>query len=400
MKGSIIKRGDKTYLLRLSLGKDAVTGKRLYHTETVHGTRKEAEARKRDLIRDFEQGRLVGRSTASLNEFLQQWLQSARQRLRERTWNDYGQLCRCYLEQGLGRLPLTKLTPMAIQKRYAELQERGLSAPTIRKLHVVLSQALKQAVRWRMLSHNPAIDVDLPVNRAKKVMRAMTLEQAQAFLEATQGQRWGPVLRFALKTGMRPEEYLALQWPDIDLNRGLVRITRVLVRPRGGGWKFEEPKTAGSRRTVALAPKDVEDLQAHRAHQLQERLLVGDRWETEFDFVFTNETGGPVSDGNLTKRVFKPALKRAGLSLQFRLYDLRHTCATLLLLGGENVKVVSERLGHAGVSITLDTYSHVLPTMQAGAAQTLSDLLDAPGPVAQPDPGPKVVSLQGRRRGS
>lgn len=398
MTGSIIKRGDKTYLLRLSLGKDKVTGKRLYHTKTVHGTKKEAEARLRDLVREYEQGGVVAASTASLNEFLEQWFLTARQRLRERTFGDYRQLCRCYIEGNLGRLPLGKITPVAIQKRYAELQEKGLSAPTIRKLHVVLSQALKQAVRWRMLPHNPALDVDLPAKRGQKILRAMTREQAQAFLRALEGRRWGTVLSFALRTGMRPEEYLGLQWSDVDFDRAQVRVTQVLVRPNGGRWKFEEPKTAGSRRTIALAPRDLEELKAHRAQQLQERLFAGDRWQSQWDFVFTNETGGPVYEGNLTKRAFKPALEQAGLSSSFRLYDLRHTCATLLLLAGEHPKVVSERLGHSSVSITLDTYSHVLPTMQAGAAAKLADMLEAaPALGVQPPERSTVVPL--RRQG-
>ena len=123
---------------------------------------------------------------------------------------------------------------MRIQEEYSGMIGRKLSPLTVRRLHTVLNQALKQAVRWRLLGHNPAADVDLPANRTTKVIRAMTLEQAQAFLVATLGHRWGAVLRFALRTGMRPEEYFALQWPDIDFAQAGARISKVGLRPRGG----------------------------------------------------------------------------------------------------------------------------------------------------------------------
>ena len=324
MTGSIIKRGERTYLLRLSLGKDAVTQKRLYHTETVHGTRKEAEARLRQLVGEFERGTLVARSSQSLNEFIVKWLESTKGRVRGRTHEDYVALWERYLKNDMGRLPLAKISAMRIQDEYSAMMGRNLSPLTVRRLHTVLNQALKQAVRWRLLGHNPAADVDLPANRTIKVLRAMTLEQAQAFLLATLGHRWGCLLRFALRTGMRPEEYFALQWADIDFDHAVARVSKVVVHPKGGGWNFEEPKTAGSRRTVALDPVDLEELRAHRAQQAQERLLAGNRWLSNHDFVFTNENGGPIHEGNLTSRAYKPALKKAGLSEKFRLYDLRH----------------------------------------------------------------------------
>lgn len=375
MKGSILKRGEKTYLLRISLGRDRVTGKRAYRTETYHGTRREAETKLRDMVRQFEQGSLVAKSSGTFNEFFEEWIGVARGRLRQRTYEDYLGIWERYLKEKMGRLPLDKITPRTIQAQYRGMIDRGLSPLTVRRLHTVLNQALRQAVRWKMLAHNPAADVDLPANRSSNVIRAMDLDQSQAFMAATASFRWGVVLRFALRTGMRPEEYLALQWSDINTDLCLATVRQVVVRHKGGGWKFDEPKTASSRRSVAIGPKDLEDLAAYRAQQLQERLFAGPRWKSEWDFVFTNEIGNPIYDGNLTKRTFKPALEAAGLSKTFRLYDLRHTHATLLLLAGEHPKVVSERLGHSSVSITLDTYSHVLPMMQTESARKIADLL-------------------------
>lgn len=368
MRGSIDKRGDRTYRIRLSLGYDG--GKRITLTETYHGTRKEAEARLRDLIAEYDRGHVTKRSRISLNDFLEQWFKTVKTKIRQRTFDDYQGVADRYLKEGLGRLPLTSLTPLGVQKIYQELQDRGLSAQTVRRLHTVLNQALRQGVKWKMLSYNPASDVELPRAKRNRVIRAMTAGQALLFVKACKGHRWEMVLIFALDTGMRPEEYLALQWEDIDWDKGFAMVNKALVRPKGGGWKFEEPKTESSRRAVDLDDKLLQDLRAHRTRQLQERLFAGPRWDTSHNFVFTNDEGGPISATNLLLRGFKRVLEAAGLASTFRLYDLRHTHATMLLQSGENIKVVSDRLGHAGVSITLDTYSHVLPDMRRGAASS------------------------------
>lgn len=398
MTGQIIKRGDGRYLIRIFLGRDPVTGKRSYHTETHHGNKRDAESKLRDLIASYEKGSLVKKSTTTLNEHMEKWLATIRLKVKNRTYEDYFGVWERYIKETVGRLQLGRISVLAIQDLYNGLVGRGLSPSTVRRLHSVLNPALRQAVRWRLLAHNPATDVELPTRQGNKIIRAMTLEQALSFLDAAAGHRWGAVLSFALQTGMRPEEYLALQWADIDWERAQARIDKVLVRPKGGGWKFDTPKTKSSRRVVDLDPRLLTDLRAHRASQLQERLFAGERWSTEHDFVFTNENGGPISGTNLLLRGFKPVLTAARLPHTFRLYDLRHSHATLLLLAGEHVKVVSERLGHSSIQITLDTYSFALPSMQVDAARKIADLLARPERVAEP--GPKVVALAGRGRRS
>ena len=386
MTGSIIKRGEKNYLLRLSLGKDAVTGKRLYKTETCHGTRKEAENRLRVLVVQFEGGTLTLKTGKSLNEFLVQWLETARQRLRERTLKDYQGICKYYLQDTLGRLPLDKINALSIQEAYNQLMtERNLSALSVKKVHVVLNGALKQAVRWRMLPHNPASDVDLPKVKQKKVIRSMVLQQALDFLEACSGHKHQAYFHFALQTGARPEEILGLLWDDIDFATGLCQIERVLVRPTGGAWKFQDPKTAGSRRTIVLDESLLKELKRHRQAQDQERTFAGEDWRPGPAFVFTSSVGTPLFRTHFVKRVFKVLLKKAGLPTSFRLRDLRHTCATLLLESGESIKAVSERLGHADVRLTLNIYAHCLPAMQQSAARRAGSLFQ-PGP-ARPQVG-------------
>ncbi len=151
---------------------------------------------------------------------------------------------------------------------------------------------------------------------------------------------------------MRPEEYLALQWKDVDLERGTVMVRRALIwRETGGGWYFGEPKTARSRRSIPLPPSTLRALKEHRRVQAEERLKAGAEYQNN-DLVFATSEGGPIQPRNLKRRHLRPILERAKLPVSFRLYDLRHTCATLLLASGEHPKVVGERLGHATVTLT------------------------------------------------
>jgi integrase len=175
---------------------------------------------------------------------------------------------------------------------------------------------------------------------------------------------------------MRPEEYLGLRWSDIDLKSGIVTVQQVLIWHRkGGGWSMDEPKTKGSRRNIPLPNSFIEKLKKHRKKQLECRLSIGSIYQN-YDLVFASELGTPLNERNLAQRHFNKILKDAGLdNLEFVPYSLRHTCATLLLLKGVNIKVVSERLGHSSVKITLDTYSHVLPGMQESASNELEELL-------------------------
>ena len=395
MKGSIIKRADQTYLLRLSLGKDSETGKRSYKTVTVHGTKKEADAALRELVRSYEMGTLTVASNKSLNEFIKDWLQTASQRLRERTWRDYEQLYKCYFREGLGRLPLSRLTPMEIQKTYNGMVERGLSALTVRKVHCILNSALRQAVRWRLLATNPAGQVDLPQQKTKRIIRAMDRSQALALLLACDAHRLRTLFHFALQSGARPEEILGLFWDDIDLETGRCQIQRVLVRPRGGRWLFQDPKTPGSRRVINLDPRLCRELKRHKAFQAEERLAAGEAWNAENNLVFRTRIGTPINAPNMVKRVYKPLLKKAGLPKTFRLRDLRHTCATLLLQAGEHIKAVSERLGHSDIRLTLNIYAFALPDMQESAAKRAADIFELPVP-----PGiesSKVVAMPAQR---
>jgi integrase len=201
-----------------------------------------------------------------------------------------------------------------------------------------------------------------------------TAEETKTFLKKAKNDKWYTAFLIALETGMRPEEYLGLQWADVDFERGNVTVRRALVWLKGGGWRFEEPKTSQSRRNIPLTQIALTALRRHRKEQAEHLLKLGSNYQ-KHDLVSASELGTPYHWRNLSNRHFKKILEKAKLSKTFRLYDLRYTCATLLLSAGENPKIVSERLGHASIVLTLDTYSHVLPNMQQAATEKLERLL-------------------------
>lgn len=254
------------------------------------------------------------------------------------------------------------------------MQTTGLSARTVRYAHSIFSMAMNKAVELGYIINNPCKYAELP-RQSKKETKAFSPEQAQKFLESAKDDKHGLIFEIALASGMRPEEYLSLQWSDIDFEKGTATVRRALVWRKGGGFMFCEPKTAKSRRTIPL-PKSISPrLKEHRRGQLEHRLKLGAAYEN-LNLVFASETGKPLNYRNLTQRHFEKVLERAGMKdAGFVLYSLRHSCATLLLSAGENPKVVAERLGHTSVKMTLDTYSHVLPDMQASATDKLETML-------------------------
>lgn len=249
------------------------------------------------------------------------------------------------------------------------MQEKKLSPRTVRYVHTVLNDALKQAIRWRILKYNPAEGADLP-KRKRTVIHPLTEEQVPIFLEAAKQGEYYCLFLVALTTGMRPEEYLALAWPNIDFKARTVRVSRALVWERKGkGWSFGEPKTQKGRRTIPLPAETVQALLDHQREQKKIRFKAGTKWK-DYDLVFTTSEGGPIDPDNLASRHFKPAIILAELPTTTRLYDCRHSWVTLSLAAGVSPKTVSEWAGHASVAFTLDTYAHLIPSMErAGAAQ-------------------------------
>jgi integrase len=371
---AIVKRGKDRWMVRVFLGRGE-GGKTQFFNEVVIGNKEAAKAFEAKKKAELKSGVVLHHSKTTVDEYLDRWLEiAAKPRLRERTFEDYKQYLRRYIVPEVGKVMLSKLRPLDIQSVYSKMLDRNLSPRTVRFAHSILSSALKQAVKWQLIPSNPASMVDLPKSQRKE-MQTLTPDQALNFLGLAKQSKWSAIFMIAIETGLRPEEYLGLKWKDINLENGITVVRRALVwRRKGGGWTLEDPKTSSSRRNVPLSQSLVAELKRHRKIQLAERLKLGEAYQNH-DFVFATQTGSPLHPSNLMRRHFKPLLKQAGLPENIRPYDLRHTCATLLLSDGEHPKVVSERLGHSTVVLTLDTYSHVLPSMQRGATDRMQGML-------------------------
>lgn len=367
--GSII---EDTWLVRIFLGREA-DGKRKYFSKTIHGTKKDAQKFLTAKLREKDLGIFVEPASESLSKYLDRWLiEVAKPRLRRETFTSYQWIADRYVKKHLGTKKLSQLQGYQIQKFYNDLRREGLSPRTVRYCHSVLSSALKQAVRWKMMIQNPCNDCDLP-KMEKAEMKYFTPEEVKTFLQTAKTDKLYALLFLAIETGMRPEEYLGLQWKDVDLDEGVLTVRRAIKIQKGGGFYFTEPKTKKSRRSIPLSSSLITALKAHRRSQLEAKMKIRDSYQDN-DLTFATEIGTPLLIGNLRSRHFEKIRVEANLP-KIRLYDLRHTNATMLLASGVSAKVVAERLGHSSVVLTLDTYSHVLPAMQTDATKKLEKMM-------------------------
>ena len=370
--GQIVGRGRHRWLVRVFLGREPETRKRRYHNRTIHGTARRAQEYLTKMLRERDLGRGLEGSETTLDEFLDRWLDTAaKPRLRRKSYKSYESLMRRYIRPALGERILSAVTPLDVQNAYQKMIDRGLSSRTVRYAHSVLRSAMRQAIRWRLLAQDPTDGVQLPRLRRRE-MRVLNAKQSRAFLSAAIKTHYGPVFAVALTTGMRPSEYLGLKCEDVDWDRGTVSVVRTLERS-AGGWRFAETKRARSRRVIKLQDWVLETLKKLQAKTMRRsECSLPDNSE----LVFTSPAGHPIYSDKLAKR-FKAILRQAELPI-IRLYDLRHTSATLALAAGVPPKVVAEQLGHASAAFTLDVYSHLLPHMQEEAASKVEQILAGP----------------------
>jgi len=369
VRGSVIKRGN-SYSVVLDLGRGQ-DGKRIRKWHSGYRTKKDAERARVELLAALGQGAYVEPAKLAVATFLrEQWLPGLRSQVRPGTWAEHHSKVEVHLASALGGVPLQRLTPGHLNTLYADLLERGLSARTVLHVHATIRRALADATRWGLVPRNVAL-LASPPRPGRPELQVWTAAELRAFLAAVESDRLYALWLLAASTGMRRGELLGLQWPDVDLGRSRVAVRRSLVTV-GHQVIVSEPKTAKGRRSVALDPATVAGLKAWRKHQTAERLAWGPAW-TDSGLVFTREDGRPLHPREVT-RAFTRHVLAADLPI-IRLHDLRHTHATLALAAGVHPKVVQERLGHANIAITLDTYSHAVPALEEEAARTVAALV-------------------------
>ncbi|HEX4208645.1 MAG TPA: tyrosine-type recombinase/integrase [Ktedonobacteraceae bacterium] len=369
-EGSIYRRKvDGMYVGSITLE----DGKRKYFYSKK---RQEVYDKMQKALQEKKQGTLVTAPQQSLAQYLTYWLEnSVQDTLRPRSYERYEGIVRLHLIPVLGKVKLQSLTPQHVQLLKSQKVKEGLSAKTVGLIHVVLHRALDDAIKLGLVARN-VCDVVSPPREEKKEIHPLTLEQIHRLLHTAKGHALETLVTLALATGMRRGELLGLKWQDIDFGKGILRVRRILsrvptlVRTDGDETYVEtEPKTKGSRRSIALTGFAIDALKKHRRHQEEARRVAGTSWE-DHDYVFYTPTGRHLSPSSSVLDPFKILLKRAGLP-DIRFHDLRHSAATLLLGEGVNPKVVQEILGHSKISMTMDIYSHVMPIMQSDAMDKL-----------------------------
>jgi integrase len=348
----------------------APDGKRRYVSAKRKG---DAERSLREAMTDADRGLTFDASNQTVSGYMPRWLEDfAKGTIAPRTYHNYRLQIREHIVPAFGTMKLSKLDTPNIQALYTAKLRDGLKPSSVRYIHAVLHCALEKALELRLIPRNPAASARPPKIRQEEIT-PLDVEQTRVLLAAAKGDRFECLYVLSLTCGLRMGEALGLKWSDIDLDAGTLRVHRQLQRIRdGGGLVFSEPKNA-SRRTIDLPQKALEALWSQRKRQIEEQLRGGAKWQ-DHGLVFASSKGTPMDAQNIVNRYFKPLLKRAGLP-DIRWHDLRHTYATLLLARGTHPTYVQKSLGHASVQLTLDRYSHWMPSMGRNTAQGIDEAL-------------------------
>ena len=384
MRGTVRKRGNSWSFI-VDLGEDS-NGKRQQKWKGGFRTKKDAQAALTEILGQVAAGSYVEPTKKTVAVFLREWLPAIEGTVRPSTWRSYATNMERHVMPRLGQVALRQLSAPQLNAFYSELLATGrcdgrggLSARTVRYTHVILHRALRDAVRWGLLSRNPA-DLADPPKQQRPEVQVWTPAQLRLFLEHVGGDRLAGLWVLLATTGMRRGEALGLRWRDVDFATSRVSISQTLGS-WGGQLVFAAPKTAKSRRSLTLDPVTLTVLRRHHRLQLEERMRWG-RTNDELDLVFAREDGSPVRPDTVTRQ-FAELSKSAGLP-KIRVHDLRHTYATIALSSGAHAKVVAERLGHATIGITLDTYSHVMPALEEQTATRIARLIVGEMPERSP----------------
>jgi integrase len=330
-----------------------------------------AQQARTELLGALERRSYVPPDKTTVSDYLRgQWLPAVQTRLRSGTWVEYRRKAETHLIPAIGQVPLQQLTTAMLNVLYQQLLDRGVGPRTVQYVHTTIRKALNDAVRWGLLVRNPAHYAAAP-RPHRTELSTWTAAELRRFLTSVRGDRLFAAWQLAALTGMRRGEVLGLRWADLNLEGGWLSVRQTLVVVDNQPLT-SEPKTVRGRRRIALDPDTIAALRSHHKTQVAERLAAGPAWANT-DLVFTRQDGTPLHPEHV-RRQFDRHIARTGLP-RIRFHDLRHTHATLALQAGVHPKVVSERLGHTTVAMTLDIYSHAIPALQQDAAATIAGLV-------------------------
>ena len=374
MRGQIRKRVRQhvtSWAVVIYLGRDPDTQRKRYRWSTHKTERETTEGHLTQLLAQAQAGGGIPPAKLLLRDYLDQWLRDyATGACAPSTFRGYQFIVRRHVIPALGTTPISRLTAQAILGYLGTLRTRRLSATTALNHYRLLHEALQHALEWGLIARHP-MDFVPPPRRATREMRVWDEEQVRLFLaEARRSSKYYEVYLTAVLTGMRQAELLGLRWQDLDLVLGTATVQQTLQRI-GGAIVIGEPKTARSRRQVALPSVVCEALRQLRTQQAAERRAWGAAYQDR-GLVFAQGDGRPLHAHNLVRRDFQPLIRRVGLP-RIRFHDLRHTHASHLLRSGAHARLVADRLGHSSPAFTLAVYGHVLPGMHEEAARKVAE---------------------------
>lgn len=364
-EGSVSKRKDGRWEAKIRIG-----GKRhcFYGTTQKAVLDKLAAAKKA-----VEDGLPAAPTRMTVKDFLDSWLEdTVKPSVRPRTYESYKLTVDKHIVPELGGFKLAELSPVHVQRLLALKSASKLSGRSVQYIQSVLSRALNRAIKWSLIRRNVAALVPSPkVETSQRTF--LSTEDAKKLIQAVQGDRLETLYTVALSIGLRRGEILGLRWHNINLEAGTLTVQNQLQRV-DKALNLSEPKTRNACRTLSLPTFATDALKAHRLRQAEERIKAKDKWK-ETGFVFTTRYGGPLEPRNVTRHMQALLVKAKIPSVRF--HDLRHTCASLLLAQNVHPRVVMEILGHSKIALTMNTYSHVMPSIQEEAASKMNALFTA-----------------------
>jgi integrase len=363
LEGSIFQRENGNWRAQVTVG-----GRRLSVTKN---TKREAQQWLRQTLAEMDRGMTYAAAVTLYGDFLTAFLANKEERLRQSTFEQYRRVTEKYILPALGDVRFKDLKPNIIQRFYDELVKDGVGKRMIQITHSVVHSSLESAEVLNLVQRNPSKGLNVPSAKKRKT-QVWTESEVTSFMIVVEGERNEHLYHLALTTGMRQGELLGLMWKDIDWLKGTISVVRQAFMPEGGGFTFVEPKTKNGKRTVELSPTGVDILRMQIGKVDELRAFAAERW-SENDLVFPSVVGTPQSRWNLEKE-FKKYIAAAGIPV-IRFHDLRHTAASLMLNHGVEAFIVSRRLGHSTVQITMDLYGHILPGAQRDAARLMDDLV-------------------------
>jgi integrase len=357
-EGSVTKRKNGTYLAQVS-----IESKRVSKT---FRTRKEAQEWIITTTGQVNMGLTLSNAKITVEELLNTWLNIKQSKTRPASDYQYRRMSKAYILPHLGNYKINDLSAAKIQEFYTVLESQGIGASTIKLCHIILHGLFKYAQRLGITPQNWAALVECPKPK-KKELNVWNESQVNQFLVAVEGD---PFYRMAFSTGMRRGELLGLQWKDLDWENGMIKVSRQVYNPSGGGFIFQPPKTERGRRAIRIGPGLIESLRKHYNYTIPNMIAIAgpDKWQ-DHDLIFPSRYGVPQVGSTITKG-FKRLLEKFGLS-EIRFHDIRHTTASIMLLHGEPPVRVAGVMGHS-VQVLLNTYSHYIPDNQ----ERLSNLMD------------------------